>query len=145
MGELKHSEFEADDYFFMPKLYEKRFYPDDPFLKKVFKDCPEILDELQWIGFVASEERENVKDWKDLAEYKIIKKRINRRRKSAWFFAFFRYQCNGYRGFVCSRACTAHTFKKFIYGKEAKSILSDAVKNIKEFYESKNEVKEDTF
>lgn len=132
MNNIQHTEFDTNDYSSMPILFKIKYSPNAPFLKEIFKDDLESLNQIKWIALVASQEIENINDWQDLDNFNTIKNRIKRKRKSAWFFAFIRFQCIDYRGYVAERACSAHSFKNFISGTEFKKmmvVVKDMIKN----------------
>lgn len=132
MNKIKHTEFDADDYSSMPIFFKIKYTTDDPILKEIFKDDLELLNQIKWIALVASQEIENINDWQDLDNFNTIKNRIKRKRKSAWFFAFIRFQCIDFRGYVAERACSAHSFKKYISGRDFKNMMSEVKNSIRQ-------------
>lgn len=131
-----------DDYQYQRQLYKVRFDLNDPFIKEIFKDHPDLYKNLEYIQFFACKELYTLEEWQTdtlLDNVELIQKRLRRKRKSALFYCFWRYSFNfGMRGYSASHVCTAHSFKHFIKGKESKEMLDDIIVSTLDYLKNKN-------
>lgn len=127
MKTTNQEEFEKDLNFYLslPSLYHFKIPKDHPLFIKVFAGHEELLNDLDWIYFWANDisEYEKIDEWKENTNIELVKKRIQNKRKSAWFCAIFKYKFKKSRGWNTQTASTAHTFKRFLKSKDAEDIL----------------------
>lgn len=118
-------EKDLDFYLTLPSIYHFKLKKDHPLFIKVFADHKELLNDLDWIYFWANDISgiEKTDDWKENTNIKLIEKRIKNKRKSAWFYAVFKYKFKKSRGWNTQNASSAHTFKRFLKSKDAEEIL----------------------
>ena len=131
-----------DDYQYQEYLYKVRFDLNNPFIKEIFKDHPDLYKNLEYIQFIACKELYTLAEWQTdepLTNLELIQKRLRRKRKSALFYCFWRYSFNfGLRGYLASHMCSAHTFNVFIKGEESKEMLGYVIVSTMNYLKSKN-------
>jgi hypothetical protein len=137
--------FEHSDYQYATSLYKVRFRLNDSFIIEIFKNDLDLYSRLIYIQFFATKELYSLEEWnkfEHLENHELIQKRLKRRRKSALFYFFWRFSFNsGIRGYHSMHMCSAHTFKRFVKGKDSKEMLKLVIQSGREHLEEKNNPK----